>query len=142
MLAEVIFHKKAIPCIKRSVISNIVSLIASIIAVIFVSCSYFSKKKNFLLLQSFCILFLIISYSFNGKFFRAVGLIIGLIRALIFYGYEKRGLVAPITVSVVISLLTFLSYYVINFQAFNGKNPTDLIYLTALIMYSFIFLIK
>ncbi len=119
--------------------NDILSIISSLIAVVLVSCSYFSKKKNFLLFQSLCIIFLIISYFFNLQFFSAVGLFIGLIRTLTFYFFEKSGNIAPISISVTFALLTFLSYFVFNLQLLKGNSPVDLLYLTALVLYAFIF---
>ncbi len=122
--------------------SEILSLIASFIAMAFVICSYFVKKKNFLLFQSLCIVFLIISYFFNLQFFAMVGLIIGLMRALTFYYYENKNVEAPIIWALIFSALTLASYFIINLWILKNVEIIDVLYLIGLILYIFIFRIR
>ena len=91
------------------------ALIASFIAMVFVIFSYFTiKKQRFLLFQSLCIVFLIVSYFFTVQFFAMVGLVIGLLRAVSYFAYERQGRAAPLWVPFGLCLLTALSYAVIN----------------------------
>lgn len=108
----------------------------------FVICSYFVKKKNFLLFQSLCIVFLIISYFFNLQFFAMAGLIVGLMRALTFYYYENKNVEAPIYWALIFCFLTLASYFVINFFILKDFKFIDLLYLIGLISYIFIFRIR
>ena len=122
--------------------SEILSLIASFIAMAFVICSYFVKKKNFLLFQSLCIVFLIISYFFNLQFFAMVGLIIGLARALTYYYYESKNVDAPIYWSLIFCFLTLASYFIINIWILKDAKFIDVLYLIGLLLYIFIFRIR
>jgi hypothetical protein len=122
--------------------NEVLSLIASFIAMAFVICSYFVKKKNFLLFQSLCIVFLIISYFFDLKFFAMVGLIVGLARSLTFYYYEKNDKEAPIFLAVIFSILTLASYFIINLWIFGDSKPVDIMYLVGLLCYIFIFRVR
>ena len=119
------------------------SLVASFFAMVFVSVSYFVRKKEYyLLFQLLCIIFLIISYFFNLQFFAMIGVGIGGIRTLTFFIIEKKNKKAGIWVSFLFAGLTLLSYYVINFKILNTANPLDVLYLIGLIAFAFIFRIR
>ena len=122
--------------------SEVLSLIASFIAMAFVICSYFVKKKNFLLFQALCIVFLIISYFFNLQFFAMVGLMIGLARSLTFYYYENKNVEAPVFWAIIFSTLTLSSYFIINLWILGDAKPVDILYLVGLLMYIFIFRVR
>lgn len=119
------------------------ALIASFIAMLFVVASYFVKKKTrYLLFQLLCIVFLIISYFFTKQFFAMIGLVVGLCRVIIFFLYENAKKKAPITWSFVISGMTLLSYFIVNFGILKTSQPLDVLCLSALIGYAFIFRIR
>ena len=123
--------------------NELLALIASFIAMGFVVTSYFVKKKEgYLLFQSLCLLFLIVSYFFSLQFFAMVGLILGLFRALTFFVYEKMGKSAPIAWSFVFSILTIISYFVVNYGILKTAKPLDLLCLAGLILYAFIFRVR
>lgn len=119
------------------------SIIASLFAMIAVILSYFVKKKAlYLLFQLICIVFLIISYFFNLQFFAMVGLSIGFARALTFYLYEKKGVKAPLLASIILSVLTLASYFIVNTIILKTSQPLDLLCVGALVSYAFIFRIR
>ena len=118
---------------------SVISSVSGVIAVEFVCVSYFSKKKTFLLFQSLCIVFLIISYLFNLQFFSAVGLAVGLFRTIAFFIYENREETPTLSVSFIFAILTLISYYIINFYILKGSKPLDFLYLVSLILYAFIY---
>lgn len=119
------------------------SLVAGFVAMTFVAISYFVKNKSlYLTFQALCIVFLIVSYFFTTQFFAMVGLAIGLARTLIFYAFEKRDKVAPIWVAFVLSAATLTSYFIVNLGILKTAQPLDLLCVTALIMYAFIFRIR
>ena len=71
--------------------SKVLSLIASFIALVFVVCSYFVRKKSmYLMFQALCIIFLIVSYFFNLQYFAMIGVTIGLCRTLTFFLFERN----------------------------------------------------
>lgn len=120
-----------------------VSLTASFISTVFVGASYFVTKKSlYLTFQALCIVFLVASYFFTAQFFAMVGLAIGLARTLIFYAFEKRDKVAPIWVAFALSAATLVSYFIVNLGILKTAQPLDLLCVTALIMYAFIFRIR
>ena len=119
------------------------ALIASFIAMMLVVCSYFTRKKErFLLFQSLCIVFLIVSYFFTAQFFAMVGLAVGLLRAIVYYAYEKRGQAAPLWVPIVLVLLTAASYFIVNFGILKTSEPLDVLCLVTLLGYIFVFRIR
>lgn len=121
----------------------ILELIASFIAMAFVVCAYFVKKKSlYLMFQALCIVFLIISYFFDCNFFAMVGLGIGLARALIFFVYEQKDKTAPLWLAFVISAATVASYFIVNLGILKTAQPYDILCLTGLVMYAFIFRIR
>ena len=119
------------------------ALTASFISTVFVGASYFVTKKSlYLTFQALCIVFLIASYFFTAQFFAMVGLALGLARTLIFYVFEKRDKVAPIWVAFALSAATLTSYFIVNLGILKTAQPLDLLCVTALIMYAFIFRIR
>ena len=118
-------------------------LLLSFIAMIFVMISYFVKnKKMYLVFQALCIVFLALSYLVIGQFFTMVGLIIALIRALVFFCYERLDKPAPIWIAFVISLAIFIAYAILNLIVQKNASSLDIIVLIAGVMYAFIFRIR
>lgn len=119
------------------------ALTASLLSMIFVIIAYFVKNKSlYLAFQASCIVFLVISYFFTMQFFAMVGLSIGLIRALVFFTYEKKDKDAPLLVSFAFVVAATASYLIINLWILKTAQPLDLLCLSASIMYSFIFRIR
>ncbi len=129
---------------KGTVVENkLLADIASYLAMLLVVCSYFTKKKErFLLFQSLCIVFLIVSYFFNVQFFAMVGLAIGLARALVFFAYEKRGRLAPFYWPFLLAGMTLASYFIVNYAILQAADPLDILCLAGLVCYAFIFRIR
>ena len=123
--------------------NQILALIASFIAMAFVVMSYFVKKKTYyLLFQLLCLLFLVISYFFTVQFFAMIGLSIGILRTFIFFIYERKDKNAPIYWSFILSGMTILSYFIVNFVILKNAQPLDILCLIGLVMYAFIFRIR
>ena len=119
------------------------SLVASFIAMVFVILAYFVKRKGtYLLFQLLCIVFLIISYFFTKQFFVMIGLAVGLFRTLTFFLYESKEKNAPIVWSFLFSALTILSYVTVNLGILKTAQPLDMLCLSALVGYAFIFRIR
>ena len=119
------------------------ALIASFAAMVFVILSYFTtKKERFLFFQSLCIVFLIVSYFFTVQFFAMAGLIIGLIRALIYYRYERGGRIAPLWIPIALCALTGVSYLIINVSVLKSASLADAVLLLSLVCYIFIFRVR
>ena len=123
--------------------SPILSLIAAFIAMVFVIFAYFVRKKSvYLLFQVACIVFLIISYFFSLQFFAMIGLSIGLARSLTFFAFESKNKNAPVWVSCIFGSATLISYFIVNLWILGDAKPVDILCLTALVMYAFIFRIR
>lgn len=123
--------------------NKILADITSYIAMALVVFSYFTRKKErFLLFQSLCIVFLIISYFFNVQFFAMVGLAVGLMRALVYFGYEKKGRLAPAYWPFLLSGLTLASYFIVNYGILETADPLDILCLVGLVCYAFIFRVR
>ena len=119
------------------------ALITSFIAMALVATSYFVKKKKlYLVFQFLGIIFLILSQFFSFEYFAAVGLIIALFRTYVFYVYEKNDKLAPIIWPIVFTILSLLSYFIINLYILKTLKPIDILCLIALILYSFILLLS
>ena len=119
------------------------SFISSFIGMAFIIASYLVKDKRlYLLFQSLCIAFLILSYFFGGNYFGMIGLGVGLARALTFFFYEKQDKNAPIFWSFVFSVLTVGSYFIVNLGILKTAQPLDVLCMSALVMYAFIFRIR
>ena len=123
--------------------NRVFATIAGFIAMAFVIASYFVKKKQYYLLcQLICIVFLVVSYFFTTQFFAMIGLSIGLFRTATFYIYEKKEKVAPIIWSFVFAGATVLSYFVVNLMILKTAQPLDILCMTGLSLYAFIFRIR
>ncbi|MBQ8290901.1 MAG: YgjV family protein [Clostridia bacterium] len=123
--------------------NEVLSLIASFVAMVFVVVSYFVKKKSlYLLFQALCIMFLIVSYFFSVQFFAMIGLGIGLVRALAYFAYEQKDKNAPLWVALALAAATTASYVIVNFFVLKTAQPLDILCLLALVMYAFIFRIR
>ena len=119
------------------------ALVASFIAMLCVIFAYFTtKKERFLFFQSICIVFLIVSYFFTVQFFAMVGLFIGLLRALIYFAYERKERVAPISIPIGLCLLTGVSYVIVNWMILDSVTAADIILLVSLMCYIFIFRVR
>ncbi len=119
------------------------SLIVSFIAMLLIASSYFLKTKSgFLLFQSLGMIFLMASYLCDGAYFAMVGLGIGLARSLTFFAFEKKDKKAPIFFPILFSAVSVLAYVVINLVILQTARWVDIIYLTGLILYAFIFSIR
>ena len=114
------------------------SFIAGLIAMIFVVSSYFLKnKKLYLFSQGLGIVFLIISFFFISEFFATVGLVVGLLRCLVYFLYEEKGKTAPIFFALCFSVMTVAVYFIVNVAVLKTNKPADIINLAALIGYAF-----
>lgn len=122
--------------------NEVFALIASFIALVFVVFAYFTSKKNYLMFQSLCIVFLIISYFFKAQYFVAIGMVVSLGRSLTFYYFESKDKDASIFWSFLFSALTITSYFIVNLVILGDAKLIDIICLCALVLYSFIFRIR
>lgn len=123
--------------------NSLLGMLMSFIAMAFVMISYFVKNKRmYLVFQTACIVFLVLSYLVIGQFFAMIGLAISLIRAFVFFVYENNDKRAPVWISVVISLATCVAYVIINLIILKTASPVDLLLLCSSIMYAFIFRIR
>ena len=123
--------------------NRVLALIASFIAMSFVTVSYFTRKKeHYLLFQLLCLLFLITSYFFTVQFFAMVGLVIAACRTVTFFIYERKGRKAPILWSFLFSGLSVVAYLVVNLAILKTAQPLDLLFLVGLVAYAFIFRIR
>ncbi|MBR1677545.1 MAG: YgjV family protein [Clostridia bacterium] len=123
--------------------NRILALITGFIALSFIASAYFMKKKmKYLLCELIAIIFLTLSYFFTVQYFAMIGLFIGLIRTLTFFLYENRNRTAPIILAFVFSFLTLAAYFIIDYGILKTAKPLDVICLIALILNAFIFRIR
>lgn len=119
------------------------SLVVSFIAMSLIVASYFFKERVwFLLFQALGIVFLILSYFFDGEYFAMVGLTIGLARTLVYFLYERKQKLASVPVAVLFCMLTLAAYGVINLWILGDPKPVDIVNLVALCSYAVLFRIK
>lgn len=123
--------------------SPILALVASFFAMSFAVSSYFAKKKYlYLLLQMFCILFLVVSYFFSMQFFAMIGLAISLARVVVYYAYEKKDMVAPLSLAYLFSILTILGYLIVNLLILKTAQYADLLLVMSNIGFAFVFRVR
>jgi len=105
--------------------------------------SYFFKSKStYLFLQTMGLLCMFFSYLFGEEFFAMASLAVSLTRTLTFYLYEKKDKEAPIAFSYFYAFLTVCVYITVNLIILETAKPVDILYLSALVMYAFVFRIR
>ena len=123
-------------------IEDVLAQIVSFLALAWIVVSYFVSKKNFLLFQAIGMVCLILSYLFKSNFFAMVGVGLGLLRALIFYEYEKHKKEAPIILSFIFAALVVCAYFIVNIGIQKTGKYEDVLYVIALAFYAFTFRIR
>ncbi len=123
-------------------IEDVLAQIVSFFALAWIVASYFVSKKNFLLFQAIGMVCLILSYLFKGNFFAMIGVGLGLLRAIIFYVYEKREKEAPVILSFVFAGLVVCAYFIINVGIQKTGKYEDILYVVSLAFYAFTFRIR
>lgn len=121
----------------------VLAYITSFIAMSLIVIGYFVKNKSgYLLFQFLGIIFLILSYLFSVKFVPMIGLMIGLIRTITFFFYEKNDKNAPLYWPFIFSALSIGAYFLgVELQNSQGQY-VDILCVLALCMYAFIFRIR
>lgn len=71
-----------------------------------------------------------------------VGLFVSLVRTFTFFVYEKKEKEAPLVLAFLFAFLTVAAYFTVNLWILRTAKPLDILCLTALVMYSFIFKIR
>ena len=123
-------------------IEEIMAQIISFCALAWIVVSYFVSKKNYLLFQAFGMICLILSYLLKSNFFAMIGVSLGLLRALIFYEYEKRDKETPLILSFIFAGLVICAYFVVNVGIQKTGKYEDILYVISLAFYAFTFRIR
>ncbi|MBO5039966.1 MAG: YgjV family protein [Clostridia bacterium] len=122
---------------------DVLSFIASTVALCLYSASYFfNTKRNYLILQLSGNVFLSLSYLLMGSYFTMVSVAIGIARGLLCYAYEKRDKKVPIYVILGLCLATISSYVIINFVILSDSSPWDFLYLMSSCAYAVTFAMR
>ncbi len=120
-----------------------VSLIAGLVAMLFVFASYLvAKKSSFLISQTFAIILLSTSYLFVEQYFAMVGMAFATIRTIVYYVLEKKNKAPAFWLKSLFAFLAVLSYLVVNIIILQLTRYIDLLLLTANIMYAYLFGIR
>ena len=123
-------------------IEDILAQIVSFFALAWIAASYFVSKKNYLLFQAIGMVCLILSYLCKANYFAMIGVGLGLLRALIFYWYEKLEKDAPIILSFVFASLVICAYFIVNVGIQKTGKYEDILYVISLAFYAFTFRIR
>ena len=119
------------------------ALIVSFIAMALVFIGYFLKNKSlFLTFQTGAVFFLLLSYFFTGEYFAMIGMGISLVRLIIYFYYEKKMQVAPLSVLLGVCIVSICSYFIVNLWILKDAKPLDILCLFSLIMFSVAFRIR
>lgn len=119
------------------------ALLVSFIAMVLIASAYFVKNKNaYLAFQALGIVGLILSYFFLENYFAMVGLTLALGRTLVYFAYEKKDKLAPITVPIVVTFLTVCSYCIINLGILKTAKLWDILFIVGCTCYAFAFRIR
>ena len=127
---------------RRKMLTEILAQAVSFLALAFIVSSYFTSKKNYLLFQALGIIGLTLSYLLKCNYFAMVGMVLALSRSVTFYVYEKYDKKAPVALSVLLSGLTVIAYFIVNVWIQGSGKYVDILYLVSLIFYAFTFRIR
>lgn len=119
------------------------SQIAGCVTLVIMMLSYlFKSKSKYLFMQTIGLVCMFLSYLFGAEYFAMLALTVSLARTLTFYGYEKQDKEASVWLSFMFAALTVCAYFTVNFGILKTAKPLDTLYLTAQVMYAFIFRIR
>lgn len=119
------------------------ALAVSFVALGLVVASYFFKEKRlYLCFQALGIFGVAVSYLFTKEFFAMIGTGISCARTVTYFCYEQKDKKAPLWVTFLFLALAVASYFIVNFAILQTAKPYDLIYLTSLTLYGFIFRVR
>jgi hypothetical protein len=105
--------------------------------------SYFANNQSkYLLFQALNMGSLAISYFFSCEYFAMIGIIVSMARTITFFLISKKGKDAPLALSFLFAFLNLLAYVIINLFILKTTQPIAILYVIALVAYSFIFRIK
>lgn len=120
-----------------------VSLLAGLVAIIFVIASYLvTKKSRFLTCQTLAILFLSVSYLFVEQYFAMVGMAFSVVRTIVYFVLETNNKAPNFWLKTLFGLLSVFAYVVINLVILKNARYIDLLFLSANVMYSYLFGIR
>ncbi|MBR2498992.1 MAG: YgjV family protein [Clostridia bacterium] len=120
-----------------------VSLLAGLVAIIFVIASYLvTKKSRFLTCQTLAILFLSVSYLFVEQYFAMVGMAFSVVRTIVYFVLETKNKAPNFWLKTLFALLSVFAYVVINLVILKNARYIDLLFLSANVMYSYLFGIR
>lgn len=121
----------------------VISTVASFIALVLYSLSYFFKsKRHYLVLQGSGNVCLAISFLLLGEYFTMVSVVIGILRAVVCYYYEARNRRVPIWAIVTLCSMIIASFFVVNTLILKTAKPWDILYLVASCLYAVVFTIR
>lgn len=103
---------------------------------------FFKSKSSYLLCQTIGLACMFFSYLFGAEYFAMIALTVSLSRTLTFFIYEKKNKRAPLALAFLFAGLTVAAYVVVNLVILKTAKPIDLLYLSAQVMYAFIFRIR
>ena len=119
------------------------AFVVSIVVMLVMCSSYFFKKKSlYLIVQSSGITLLMVAYILWKEYFAMIGLVIGIIRMLVYLLYERKDREAPIWWPILFSVAGVAFYLIVNLWIQGNAKPLDIIYLVGLVAYAFIFRIR
>ncbi|MBQ7912411.1 MAG: YgjV family protein [Clostridia bacterium] len=119
------------------------AFVISIVVMVVMCSSYFVKNKSlYLIVQGVGITLLMVSYILWREYFAMVGLVIGLVRMLVYLLYEQKNKETPIWWAIVFSVLGVACYLIINLWIQGTAKWVDIIYLVGLVAYAFVFRIR
>ena len=93
-------------------------------------------------MQGVGITLLMVSYILWREYFAMVGLVIGLIRSVVYLLYEWKDKPTPIWWAILFTAAGVACYLVVNLWIQGNAKPVDIIYLVGLVAYAFIFRIR
>ena len=112
-------------------------------AVILVVISYFANNQSkYLLFQALNMGSLAISYLFSCEYFAMIGISVSMARTITFFLISQKGKSAPLILSFFFAFLNLLAYVIVNLLILKTTQPIAILYVIALVTYSFIFRIK
>ena len=119
------------------------SQIAGAATLFMMMASYLVKtKRNYLLLQTIGLCCMFLSYLFGNGYFAMIALTVSLSRTIVFFIYEKNDKSAPIGYAFLFAFLTICAYVAVNLIILGTAKPIDILFLSAQIMYAFIFRVR
>ena len=119
------------------------SLISGLIAMLSAVSSYFfNNRLRFLIAQGLALIMLGLSFLFLEQYFAMVSYGICIVRVLVYYYYEGKGVKTPLLIQTFFAVIAVCSYFIVNVYILRSQKPLDILLMCSIVTFTYVFGIR